>query len=93
MWVPWRGKSGRAKWLAIFATTFSLSLGMCGLNFAGVMRFALPIGPGPAPGTPLDPLWLRILQGVLGIGAPLELVGMAVSLVGLVACLFMDHGE
>jgi hypothetical protein len=93
MWKPWRDKTGRAKWISIFATLFSVSLGLCGLNFVGVMRFAPPIGPGSAPGMPPDPLWLRTLQVLLGLGAPLELVGMAVGLMGLISCLFMDDGE
>jgi hypothetical protein len=78
MKMPWAGKSGLAQAAAIFATLTLVSLGLCGANFVAVIGF-VPMGGGAAPQG-----WRNALGGVLTVTGVIELIGMAVGIVGLV---------
>lgn len=78
MKMPWHDKTGLSKLAAIFATTFGIALGLCGANFAAVIRFVPLAGPAPPPGTPQWPGQLLTVTGFL------ELAAMAISIGGLV---------
>jgi hypothetical protein len=65
---PWHNKSGLAKAAAILATTFSIALGLCGINFAAYITLH--------PDLPI------IVTGLLETGWA-ELIAMILSLAGL----------
>ena len=79
MKAPWTGTTGLSRAAAILATVFLISLGMCGVNYAAFIRF-VPLNDS-SPG----PHWWS--GGILSTTGTLELIGIAVGLVGLIAGL------
>ena len=83
-WLPetltkrWEGKTGLPKLATIFSTILLISLGLCGVNFFGVILF-VPIGGGAPP----PPSWRDLPAYLFGFGAYAELFGIAVGLLGL----------
>jgi hypothetical protein len=83
---PWTNKSGLAKAATILSAVFLLSLGLCGVNFFAVMRYAPPMGPAPSKRA-------VIVGQILSVTAWLELAVMALSGFGLLIVLVIAGGR
>jgi len=78
MRLPWTNKTGMAKATAILATMLIVSFGLCGANFVSVVVF-VPFGGGAGASS-----WRNSLGSVFSVMGVLELVGIAVGIIGLV---------
>ncbi len=85
MKLPWAGKSGLAKSAAFFATLLLVSSGLCGINFFVVLRF-VPLSGGSSLNEPGWP------SALLSVTAFIELVGIAVGVLGLIAAAIVATG-
>ena len=83
MKLPWRNQAGLAKAAAILGTTLGIATGLCGANFVAFLRFGGLNGPPSPPGISS---WLGRIIVVTGI---LELVVIAVSVIGLLAIVLI----
>lgn len=79
--APWTNKTGLAKATAILATVLVWSLGLCGINFFGVIFFVPLGGPGGQP-TP----WPAY---IFGPAAYLEVAAIIGSVIGLIIVGFV----
>jgi hypothetical protein len=77
MKLPWHNKTGYSKAIAAFATTLTISLGLCGANLALFSRYGYISGPN-------DPTRSAGLSMFLMATGFLEMIGIAVGLGGLV---------
>jgi hypothetical protein len=73
MKMPWHDQTGLTKLAAIFATTLGIALGLCGANFAAVIKFVPLAGPAPPSGTARWPGQVLIMAGFI------ELTVIAIS--------------
>lgn len=81
MRTPWANKTGLSKAAAILSTALLVSMGLCGMNFAAVVRY-VPIGGGgdvrgltPRLGDLLIPAGFVELIGILASAAGLVVIG------------------
>lgn len=78
MEMPWKGTSGAAKFVAIFATSLGISVGLCGANFVAVIT---------ATSTGGTSAWSAARNAVirfLVFAGYAEVLAIVVSLVGLI---------
>jgi hypothetical protein len=87
---PERRRLTAAKLVTLSAAILLVSLGLCGANFLLVVRFVPLVGPGPQPGQPVPSEWPG---QVLAITGYLELAGIAVGIIGLIAAVFWRGRE
>jgi len=76
---PWANRTGAAKFVAIFSTSLGIALGLCGLNFVGVLGVDSLSGSGST----IVGKVANVAAAILGIAGWLELLTILISLLGL----------